>query len=142
MGHAVSSHICYRNLQSRSQSQIVFQKDQGVHDDEFEFKQRIMGLWKHEVYKMTLNEEEYADGDTRKLSLCLGYRTLCSAVLDKNVLTIVFRNTTWQDLWDSSQELVVKKRYVYRWVAAISDSSSVIVPLTYQWYVKKHRQLD
>lgn len=139
MGHAASSHICYRYLHSRSQSQIVFQKDEGVHDDEFEFKRCIMGLFKHEIYKMTLNEEAYADGDTRKLSLNLGYRTLCSAVLDNHVLTIVFRNTTWQDLWDTSQEVVVKKRYVYRWVAAVSDSPNIIVPLTYQWYVKKNR---
>ncbi len=141
MGHTTSSHTCYRYLHSRSQSQIVFKREQGVHDDEYDFERCIMGTWKHEVYKMTLNEEAYADGDTRKLSLCLGYRTLCSAVFDNHVLTIVFRNSKWQELWDMSQEIVVKKQYVYRWIAAVSDSANVIVPLTYQWYVKKPRPL-
>lgn len=142
MGNKTSSFKCCRYLHSRSQYQVVFNMEQGVHDDAFDFKQRIMGLFKHEVYRMTLKEDEYADGDTRKLSIWLGYRTLCSATLDKQVLTIVFANTRWQDLWDTSQEVVVKKRYVYRWVAAVSNSIKVIVPLRYQWYVKKNRQLD
>lgn len=132
-----TSYRCYRYLQSRSQYQIVFDMLQGVHDDDFEFQCHIMGLWKHEVYKMTLNEESYADCDTRKLSICLGYRTLCSAVLDKQILTINFINKEWRDLWDSTPEAVLEKQYVYRWVAAVTDNIRVILPLRYQWHVKK-----
>ncbi|MAD25472.1 MAG: hypothetical protein CMO44_15020 [Verrucomicrobiales bacterium] len=136
------SYKCYRYLHSRSQYQIVFDiQQQQMNEDEFQFKRRIMGLWKHEVYKMTLGEEAYADRDTRKLSICLGYRTLCSAVLDKKMLTIVFGNTEWQELWDGSPEAIMNKQYVYRWVAAVTDYTQVIVPFTYQWYVKKNIRL-
>ena len=136
------SYKCYRYLHSRSQYQIVFDiQQQQMNEDEFQFKRRIMGLWKHEVYKMTLGEEAYADRDTRELSICLGYRTLCSAVLDKKMLTIVFGNTEWQELWDASPEAIMSKQYVYRWVAAVTDYAQVIVPFTYQWYVKKNIRL-
>ena len=132
-----TSYRCYRYLHSRSQYQLVFDMQQGVHDDDFEFQRRIMGLWKHEVYKMTLNEESYADCDTRNLSISLGYRTLCRAVLDKQILTINFINKEWRDLWDSTPEAVLEKQYVYRWVAAVTDNTRVILALRYQWHVKK-----
>lgn len=140
MGNA--SYKCYRYLHSRSQYQLVFDIQKNTkHKDLFTQKQQLMGWWKHEVYKMTLGEESYADHDTTGLSMCLGYRTLCSARLDKKTLTIVFLNTEWQELWDVTTEAVATKQYVYRWVAAVTSHVNVIVPLTYQWYVKKKFRL-
>ena len=55
----------------------------------------------------------------------------------KTVLTIVFCCSKWQELWDITPELLQEKRYVYRWVAAVTDCTQVIVPFTYQWRVKK-----
>ena len=136
MGNA--SYRCYRYLHSRSQYQLVFniQKNTKIKDS-FTKKQRLMGLWKHEVYKMTLGEEAYADHDTSELSICLGFRTLCSARLANKMLTIIFLNTEWQELWDLTTEAVLTKQYVYRWIAAVTEHAEVIVPLTYKWYVKK-----
>lgn len=132
-----STYKCYRTLHSRSQHQVVFELKQDVHDEQDDVEADVMARWKHEVYKMTLLEGAYVDSDTKKLSVCYGYRTLCSATLQDRLLTIVFCCSKWQELWDITPELLQEKRYVYRWVAAVTDCTEVIVPFTYQWRVKK-----
>ena len=70
-----STYKCYRTLHSRSQHQVIFDLQQGVHDEQSDIEADVMARWKREVYKMTLGEEAYADDDTKKLSVCYGYRT-------------------------------------------------------------------
>ena len=93
-----STYKCYRTLHSRSQHQVVFELKQDVHDEQDDVEADVMARWKHEVYKMTLLEGAYVDSDTKKLSVCYGYRTLCSATLQDRLLTIVFCCSKWQEL--------------------------------------------
>ena len=65
MGNSTIS--CSRHLRTKSISDIIFKNVKNVYEEEYKFKQRTMGLYKHEVYKMTLGEGIYNDKDTKYL---------------------------------------------------------------------------
>lgn len=137
MGNSTIS--CSRQLHTKYVSKTIFQKEKSVYEEPYKFQRRTMGLYKHEVYKMTLSEGIYNDQDTKYLILQSAYEVFATSFIKKNLLTIHFKNGAWRELWDDTAENNGQNTlFILRWVSAISDRTLPFYdPLVYKWVIKK-----
>ena len=131
---AKPSYECVRSFRSSFRREVIFRR-LGEPDATLELE--IFGRFKHEVYLLTLQESYYSDNDTASLALMHGFSQLCRCSLQGRHLMVVFRNDYWQRLWDTAPEIGDGRTLVFRWVSRVSPKVDVIVPLCYQWYVRR-----
>lgn len=128
------SYECVRSFRSSFRREVLFRRQD---DEDAMLELELFGRFKHQVYLMTLRESYYSDDDTASLWLMHGYSQICRCSLQGRHLTLVFRNEYWQRLWDTAPEIGDGKTLVFRWVSRVSPKVDVIVPLCYQWYVRR-----